>query len=370
MAQGKGVYKRGNVWWLAYVDVQGRVIRETSETSDYKAALKKLADKRDAVAKGKEVAKPKVRNVLFADAVEEYLKWAKPQGVYKNKKYMAGDLEARFGNIPLRRFNVSMLEAFQQELIAQGKRPGTINRKMAMLKHLFRKCSDWGWVDDDALRTVRKVKMLKEPAGRLRYLAPEEVQRLLKECTNPLLRAVVTVAVNSGMRRGEILNLTWDSVDLRNGYLLVTHSKNGDRREVPMNAAVREVLEGIVRRLDSTYVFCDKKGRMYKGGRNAFERACKRAGIYNFHFHDLRHTAASFMAMGGVDLMSIKQILGHKTIQMTLRYSHLSPGHLRNAVAAIDRAMTPLSDPTSQFTSQSTESSLPAGTQAGVTARF
>ena len=370
MAQGKGVYKRGNVWWLAFVDVHGRVIRETSETSDYKAALKKLADKRDAVAKGKEVAKPKVRNVLFADAVEEYLKWAKPQGAYKNKKYMAGDLEARFGNIPLRRFNVSMLEAFQQELIAQGKGPGTVNRKMAMLKHLFHKCSDWGWVDDDALRTVRKVKMLKEPAGRLRYLAPEEVQRLLKECTNPLLRAVVTVAVNSGMRRGEILNLTWDSVDLRNGYLLVTQSKNGDRREVPMNAAVREVLEGIVRRLDSTYVFCDKKGRMYKGGRNAFERACKRAGIYNFHFHDLRHTAASFMAMGGVDLMSIKQILGHKTIQMTLRYSHLSPGHLRNAVAAIDRAMTPLSDPTSQFTSQSTESSLPAGTPAGVTARF
>ena len=81
-----------------------------------------------------------------------------------------------------------------------------------------------------------------------------------------------------------------------------------------------------------------------------------------FHFHDPRHTAASFMAMAGVDLMSIKQILGHKTIQMTLRYSHLSPGHLRNAVAAIDRALTSLSDPTSQFTSQSSESSLPAGT--------
>jgi integrase len=172
------------------------------------------------------------------------------------------------------------------------------------------------------------------------------------------------------MRRGEILNLTWDNVDLRNGYLLVTQSKNGDRREVPINAAVRQELAGTVRRLDSTHVFCDEKGKVFKGGRNAFERACKRAGIYNFHFHDLRHTAASSMAMGGVDLMSIKQILGHKTIQMTLRYSHLSPGHLRNAVAAIDRALTSLFDPTSQFTSQLTESSLPAGTSAGVTARF
>jgi integrase len=322
VAQGKGVFKRGNVWWLTYVDATGRMVRKTSGTSDYKAALKKLADCRDKVAKGKEVSKPNVRNVLFAEAVEEYLKWAKPQGAYKNKEYMAGDLEARFGNIPLRRFNVSMLEAFQLELIVQGKGPGTINRKMAMLKHLVHKCSDWGWVDDDTLRTVRKVKMLKEPAGRLRYLAPEEVQRLLKECTNPLLRAIVSVAVNSGMRRGEILNLTWDNVDLRNGYLLVTQSKNGDRREVPINVA------------------------------------------------DLRHTAASFMAMGGIDLLSIKQILGHKTIKMTLRYSHLSPGHLRNAVAAIDRALTLLSDPTSQFTSQLTESSLPAGTSAGVTARF
>jgi len=165
VAQGKGVYKRGNVWWLTYVDAIGRMVRETSGTSDYKAALKKLADCRDKVAKGKEVSKPKVRNVLFAEAVEEYLKWAKPQGAYKNKEYMARDLEARFGNIPLRRFNVSMLEAFQQELIAQGKGPGTINRKMAMLKHLVHKCSDWGWVDDDTLRTVRKVKMLKERPG-------------------------------------------------------------------------------------------------------------------------------------------------------------------------------------------------------------
>jgi len=346
------------------------LVRETSETSDYKAALKKLAEQRGKVAKGKEVTKPKIRNVLFAEAAEEYLKWAKPQRAYQNKEYMARDLEARFGNIPLRRFNVSMLEVFQQELVAQGKGPGTVNRKMAMLKHLVHKCSDWGLVDEDTLRTVRKVKQLKEPAGRLRYLSPEEVQRLLKECNNPQLRAIVTVAVNTGMRRGEILNLTWDNVDLRNGYLLVTQSKNGDRREVPINAAVREVLAGIVRRLDSPHVFCDEKGVMFKGGRNAFERACKRAGIYDFHFHDLRHTAASFMAMGGVDLMSIKQILGHKTIQMTLRYSHLSPGHLRKAVDAIAQALTSNQTPTSQFTSQLTENSLPAGTSAGVTARF
>ena len=141
-------------------------------------------------------------------------------------------------------------------------------------------------------------------------------------------------------------------VDLRNGFILVEQTKNGERREVPINAAVREVLTAIVRRLDSKYVF-EEKGGPLRCVRHAFDRACKKAGIYNFRFHDLRHTAASFMAMAGIDLLSIGKILGHKTIGMTKRYAHLSPGHLRNAVDAIDRAMASDKTPTSQFTSQS-----------------
>lgn len=379
MAQGKGVYKRGNVWWLAFADAAGRSVRETSGTSDYKAALKKLAEQRDKVAKGKEVSKAKVRNVLFSDAADEYLKWAKPQRAYSNKFYMKGELVAKFGNIPLRRFNVSMLEGYQQELLASGKAAGTINRKMAMLKHLFRKANDWGWVDDDALRTVRKVKKLKEPPGRLRYLTAAELSALLKACI-PALRPVVAMGAYTGMRQGEILKLKWEDVDLRNGFLMARDTKNGENRSIPLNAAAREVLSRHPRRLDSPCVFFAVKWKgkgkdraecgveQMKYPRWAFERACLAAGLVNFHFHDLRHTAASFMAMAGVDLMSIKQVLGHKTIQMTLRYSHLSPGHLRNAVAAIDRALTSPACPTSQFTSQSGDSPelAPEGTSATV----
>lgn len=345
-------------------------MRESSGTSDYRTALRLLAERRAAVARGREVSKLKASNVMFSNAMEKYLAWAKPQRSYMSKVHMSRDLILRFGNIPLRRFNVSMLEAYQQEIIAAGTAPATVNRRMALVKHLVHKCNDWGLIDDDVLQTVRKVKMLKEPPGRLRYLTPEEIHLLLKECTSSHLHAIVTIAVNTGMRRGEILDLTWENVDLRNGYLLVVQSKNGDRREVPINAKVREVLTGIVRRLDSPYVFCDVKDRMFRSGRNAFVRACKRAGIHDFRFHDLRHTAASIMAMAGVDLMSIMKILGHKTFQMTLRYSHLSPGHLRNAVAAIDRALTLPSDPASQFTSQSSESSLPTSDPAGTTARI
>jgi integrase len=345
------------------------LVRESSGTTDYKAALKKLAERREAVSKGKEIIRPKIRKVLFKETMEEYLKGVKSQRSHSNKVYMGEQMIEKFGNIPLRRFNVSMLEGYQQELLSEGKSPATVNRRFALIKHMFRKAEDWGWIDEETLRVVRKVRKQKEPPGRLRYLTAEEVKRLLQECKNPNLRALATIAVNTGMRRGEILDLKWDHVDLRNGFLLVERSKNGESRQVPINGAVREALSRIMRCLNSPFVFCDEKGRKFKGARNAFERACLRAGIYSFRFHDLRHTAASFMAMAGVDLMSIKQVLGHKTIQMTLRYSHLSPGHLRTAVAAIDRAMAAPAESTSHFTSQSPESGHPALSSEVVTTR-
>jgi len=353
VAQGKGIYKRGSVYWLTYVDAAGKVVRNTSGTSDYKEAMKELTKRRNNAAKGKQEEKIEYRKVLFTDAMDDYLKWAKPQRAYDNKEYMKKDLIARFGNIPLKRFSVSMLEAYQQDLLAQGKAPGTINRRVALLKHLFHKANDWNMVDNETLQIVRKVKKLKEPPGRLRYLTPEEGRRLLAECKKRLLREIVTVALNTGMRRGEILALKWENVDLRNGYLQVVQSKNGESRTIPINGAVREVLSGTVRRLDVSFVFCDAKGRAMKEVGCSFDSACKRAGLYNFHFHDLRHSAASFMAMGGIDLLSIGKILGHKTFAMTQRYAHLSPGHLRIAVDAIGTAMASHQPPTSQFTSQS-----------------
>ena len=166
---------------------------------------------------------------------------------------------------------------------------------------------------------------------------------------SPLQTDIVSVALNAGMRRGEILKLKWDDVDLRNVLFMARDTKNGASRAVPINGAVREVLAGVVRRLDSQYVFCNPKGQPLKEIRHAFSSACRKAGIKDFRFHDLRHTAASFMAMGGVSLLAIGTILGHKTPSMTKRYSHLSPEHLQGAVAVIDRAMNQTGDQLTQF---------------------
>lgn len=368
MARVKGVYRRkgSGKYWLRYADAHGQMIRESSGTSDYKAALKELAKRRGEVAEGKEVERRRVHKVYLNDVMPEYLRFVQNQRAYKNKEYIGRELLGRFGNIPLQRFSVSMLESFQQELIAEGKGPATVNRKMAMLKHLVRKANDWKMADDGTLRTIRKVKQLKEPPGRLRYLTGQEVLRLLAECKKHI-RPIVTVALNTGMRRGEILKLKWEDVDLRNGLLLLKDTKNGESRAVPINAAVREVLAGIVRRLDSKYVFCNPKGQPLKEIKHGFESACRKAGIRDFRFHDLRHSAASFMAMGGVSLLAIGTILGHKTASMTKRYSHLSPGHLQDAVAVIDRAINQTSGLLAQFSGTVEENSHPAEPSAGVT---
>ena len=223
----------------------------------------------------------------------------------------------------------------------QGNKPATINRHVATLKHMFTKAVEWEMVEEDVLKRLRKVKLLKENNRRLRYLSKEKCQALLKECDSHV-RPIVTVALNTGMRKGEILGLTWDSVDLKHGFILLEQddTKNGERREIPVNEAARAALQSVTRRLDVPYVFYDHEtGNSYKDVKKGFNGACRRAGIVDFRFHDLRHTFASHLVMNGVDLTTVKELLGHKTLALTLRYAHLAPSHKVKAVDILDNAL-------------------------------
>lgn len=143
------------------------------------------------------------------------------------------------------------------------------------------------------------------------------------------------------MRKEEILSLEWDKhVDLRHGFILLDVTKNGDRREIPINQTLRETLQGIVRRIDSPYVFIDGDGKRFKDVKRSFPSACKKAGIKDFRFHDLRHTFASHLIMAGIDITTVKELLGHKTLTMTLRYAHLAPAHKVKAVEVLQEAMS------------------------------
>jgi len=147
------------------------------------------------------------------------------------------------------------------------------------------------------------------------------------------------VALNTGMRKEEILNLRWEDLDFRSRIIYILDTKNNERREIPMNDIVYETLLAVRKISDSPWVFCKKNGERYGNIRKAFEGARKRAGIVDFRFHDLRHTFASHLVMAGVDLRTVQELLGHKSFEMTLRYAHLSPEHKKAALDILGKRL-------------------------------
>jgi integrase len=333
----KGLYKRGNVWWLRYAGIDGQIKRESSNSNKFRVAESLLITRKQAIKEGKIPEIVKISNHTFRELAEEYLVWAQRQKAFKSKKGFIEMLVNVFGNYHLRRFNTMMVEQYQTEKMERN-RPATVNRHIATLKHMFTKAVEWNMVEEEVLKRVRRVKLLQENNRRLRFLSAEECVRLVEECDSHI-RPMVVLALNTGMRKGEILNLKWENIDFKNKFILLNQeqTKNSERKEIPINNSVKEALQKITRRLDIQYVFYNQKTcRQYDNVAKSFNRALKKAGIQDFKFHDLRHTFASQLVMAGIDLATVKELLGHKTLTMTLRYSHLAPGHKLRAVDLLD----------------------------------
>jgi len=276
-----------------------------------------LADRRQTIDKGEEPEIKRIQNYSFRELSEKYISWVTGrQNSAKIKIYTIG------------------------QLLSVGYKPASNNKVTNLLKHMFNKAVEWEMVTEDILKRIRKIKPLKDNGKRLRYLTIEEVQTLISKC-DAHLRPIVITAIHTGMRRGEILSLQWEmNIDLKHGYVLLDRTKNGERREIPIDETLRGVLQGLARRLDIPYVFYDQAtGKPFKDIKRSFNTALRRAGIRDFHFHDLRHTFASHLVMSGIDLTTVSRLLGHKSLNMTLRYSHLSPGHLNNAVNVLDKTL-------------------------------
>jgi integrase len=218
--------------------------------------------------------------------------------------------------------------------------PATVVRYMAALSHAFTVAvNEWQWLEDSPMR---KVKKPKEPRGRVRFLDEDERQRFIDACkksSNDWLYLCVILALSTGMRQGELMGLKWQDVNLKDGFIILHETKNGDRRRVPLAGHGLELLRehAKVRRLDTDLLF---PGTIHKDKpidlRKPFETALKQAQISDFHWHDLRHCTASYLAMNGASLAEIAEVLGHKTLQMVKRYAHLSDGHVSNVVASMN----------------------------------
>jgi integrase len=205
---------------------------------------------------------------------------------------------------------------------------------LAVLKSLFNRCREWKLIECE--NPVISVKLLKEPRRRLRFLEPEEEDRLLAECAEPL-RTLVLVGTNCGLRlKSEALTLRWPDVDVMRRTLTVVaaYAKSGTSRTVSLNSTVLTALDRLPKR--SEFVFAKPNGKPYHTGRG-FRAACERAGLSDVTVHTTRHTFATRLVENGVGLRTVQELGGWATLSLIQRYAHVSPSRKAEAVEGLVR---------------------------------
>jgi site-specific recombinase XerD len=339
------VYKKGNNWYIDYY-LKGERKRQKIGPSK-KLALQVLEDVHVKIAKGEYLGVYEEKKISFQEYAKEYLEYSKANKAvtsYKRDITSLTSLTAVFGTYYLFEIEPFMVEKYKAGRLQDGVEPASVNREIACLRHMCNKAVEWGYGKKNP---VNGVKLLKEPPGRIRFLEAAEIDKLLqavdglKRGCGRYLRPVVVLALNTGLRKNEILQLKWKDIDLKEKKITVKRTKNNEIRTVPINDTLYQELVKVTRHPEGEYIFCDKSGIPYGNVRKSFESALEVAKIEDFHFHDLRHTFASHLVMKGCDLRTVQQLMGHKDIKMTMRYSHLSKAHLQEAVSKLDSLWTP-----------------------------
>jgi integrase len=338
-----GIYRRGKRY---QIDATYKGIRIQERCVTFELAESVLRKQKTLIDEGRYLDKKHESTETLGEFKTRYLKWCediKQKTAYDKGVYFR-PIIAHFGeNAPLARITRAQIEEYQaKRLSTPGERrkqikPATVNREIATLKHLFSKAVEWKILEESP---ARGVKMLKENNRRLRYLSVEECDALLGACSSVTLNQVVELALNTGMRKSELLHIERDHLNLRQGFLEILDQKNGEYDTIPLNESVLGILRSIPARLDSKYVFPGKvPGQPFCDPKKQFEKAVKDAGLEDVTFHTLRHTAASHMVMAGVDLSTVQAILRHKSIAMNQRYAHLSPEHKQGAVESLGKSL-------------------------------
>jgi integrase len=311
--------------------VNGKQICE-STGSPYKSDAERALKKRQGeIVDGKYEIRKAVTSPRFEDFAVEYLEYSKAnKRSWRRDRTSIRNLLDQFKGLKLHNITPWLIEKYKRSR-KETVTKATVNRELACLKHMFTMAIQWGKAADNP---VKMVKLFKEPAGRLRYLTEEECDRLI-DASSGHIRSIVVTAINTGMRLGEILRLTWDRVDFDQEIITIERSKNDGVRHTPMNKRLTEELQSVKLESANRYVFSNKSGKPFVDIKNGFLSAQRRAGIERCRFHDLRHTFASHLVMNGIDITTVKELLGHKTIAMTMRYAHLSKEHKQKAVETL-----------------------------------
>jgi len=332
-----GIFFRNGNYWIDYREKGKRIRKQIGSEENAKTVLKILEE--GLVESVIEIAEKKLletkRNtgIKFNEAVEKYVEWAKTNKIsWLRDKQSLAHWQEEFQKKKLSeicKLDIERYKARRKEEVA----PRTVNEELACLRRLFYRMMEWGLAESNP---VKGVKFLKEPPGRIAFLSIEEEKRLIDACPDNL-KPIVIVALDTGMRKSEILNLKWQDIDFNREVIIVRNSKNGESREIPMTNRVKELLTGLSRYGEN--VFCSKNGASYKSLRStweSFHRAVLKAGLNGLRFHDLRHVFATNLRSAGADLADIKECLGHKTLAMTNRYAHVTNKRKKDVIKLLD----------------------------------
>ncbi|HEU0183790.1 MAG TPA: tyrosine-type recombinase/integrase [Blastocatellia bacterium] len=329
-----GVYQRedrGNSWWISWTDAQGRRRQRKTDAQNITQAKQIRAAELLRVEQARILGHQPPGKDTFEDVATRYLKYQKARlgaTSYRREEGIVRVRLAQFNNVPLASIRRMDIQHYVTDRAAKVS-AYTVQRELGVLKHIFSLALEWEIVPANPAQHVKSPKL---PAGRMRYLQPTELKALLNVCPDGL-REIVALAVSTGMRRGEILGLRYLDVDLSNRRIMLPQTKNGSGRIVYLNDNAKMVLESLPAGNPADRVFAEWDGPRVA---DAFERARGKVKLVDFRFHDLRHTAASWMRMSGADIHTVAQLLGHKDLRMAARYQHLSPDFLAEAVGKLD----------------------------------
>lgn len=346
----KRLLKDNKMSYRARVQLKGFPL-QTASFAKRLDAKKWAQETETAIRNGKYFKLSEARKRTLAEAIERYIKEKlikKPKS-YKNQYQQLCWWKDKIGSYALADITPALVvntrSKLSQEITHRGQEraPATVNCYMAVLSHVFTTAiKEWNWIETN---TLQKVSKMKEPRGRTRFLSEEERAKLLAACCHsrhPYLYLVVVLCLSTGARKMEILGLKWKDVDMERKVITLHETKNGERRLLPLAGHALELMQEHAKTIDikGGLVFPAKNAHEKSKPasiRTAWEKALKQAEISDFRFHDLRHSAASCLAMNGASMAEIAELLGHKTLNMVKRYAHLSEAHTAKVVESMNR---------------------------------
>jgi integrase len=331
-----GVYQRQDRagFWISWTDAQGRRRYRKTDAQNITQAKQIRAAELLRVEQARILGFTPPGEESFAEVAVRYLQYQKARltpKAYEREQSIVDIHLKPFFNCPLAGIRRQDVQRYITHRSGKAS-PYSIQKELNVLKHLLRLAVEWELIP---INPAQGIKSPRVPAGRVRYLQPKELHALIAACPE-WLRPVVALAVLTGMRRGEIMSLRWIDVDMTQGRIYIPQTKNGEGRMVYLNEGAQTVLSAMPRTEGTRST--DKIFSGFTSGQVTvnFRRVCSRLGIVDFRFHDLRHTAASWLRMSGADIHTVAQLLGHKDLRMAARYQHLSPAFLAEAVNKLD----------------------------------